>query len=243
MRRSQRFARHTVGSVSLALAAAATAWVGGAGQAEVLLFDLGLGSSTSGSNYNNFTANGSITDAVDNTGTATDIDVTVAGFNTSTANGNGSQTPTGDASIFLASATRDSLFGNTFSFSGTFPNPTVTFSDLDANTVYSFVVFASRTGVGDSRKGTYEFISGGPSLSIDFEAANNHSEVIEASGLTPDVNGEIKISLTEGPNNNSSHRFTYLNAIQVTTEAVPEPGTLTLGAMGLLAMCKRRPRR
>lgn len=130
-------------------------------------------------------------------------------------NENGTQ----NSLTYPLNATRDSMFGNTETFSGLaniFPRFKLT--GLDANTTYSFTFYASRTGVGDIRETEYT-VTGGNSGVGALDASNNIDETVTVADITPDGAGEITISLAPGANNNNANHFTYLGFLKV--DAVP----------------------
>ena len=183
----------------------------------------------------------SIDNLQDTEGNPTGIGVVFDGFNGRNSAG---LVGTGDAAIFGAQLD-DSLYGNAGNFGGgVAPNPTVTFSGLDANATYDIVFSASRNNVGDTREGTYTFTGGGTPVVTLFDASNNSTRVGTASGLTADANGQLLLSMTVGPNNNNgTTRFFYLGALQITETVnapVPEPGSFALASLGGLLMLKRR---
>lgn len=127
---------------------------------------------------------------------------------------------------YPASATRDSLFGNTELFSG-LENITPIFklSGLNPAATYTLTFYASRLGVGDNRETRYT-VTGATETFADLDAANNVANTVNVSGMAPDVAGEITIALTPGPNNNNANHFTYLGVLRVDPVNPPGPGML-----------------
>jgi hypothetical protein len=116
---------------------------------------------------------------------------------------------------FPASATRDSLFGNTETFSGladVFPEFKLT--DLDPLLTYDFTFYASRLGVSDFRETGYS-VSGGNTGFAALNASGNIDNVAVVSGIRPDASGAITISLAPTSRNNNANHFTYLGAMRV----------------------------
>jgi lysophospholipase L1-like esterase len=145
------------------------------------------------------------------------------------ANENGTTAST----LFPASATRDSLYGNTEAFNNLSNiRPVFKITGLDAGTAYSFTFFASRTGVNDNRQTRYT-VSGAATNSADLNAANNVDQVAVVSGAQPDETGAITIALTPGPANNNANHFTYLGALKIETATQGGPVFLIdFGASG-----------
>lgn len=134
---------------------------------------------------------------------------------------------------FPASATGDSLFGNTETFSGladVFPR--FKLAGLGADAVYSFTFHASRTGVSDNRETRFT-VTGATTATADLNAANNVDDTATVSRIAPDAAGEITIALSPGPNNNNANHFTYLGTLIVNWEPAPRPRVLIdFGASG-----------
>lgn len=160
-------------------------------------------------------ANGQLANLITTAGVATDINLTMVGrFNGVNENG------TTAATVFPASATRDSLFGNTEPFnalSNIFPSFKLT--QLNPARTYSFTFYASRTGVGDNRETRYT-VTGQNAGQVVLDAANNVDAIATVPGIVPDANGGITLSLAPGVNNNNANHFTYLGALRM--DAVPE---------------------
>lgn len=210
----------------------AWATVSGSQQAGVQSFLLDFGSAagitTNGAapadplnHWNNITeavgtsASGQLTNLVTTGGTPTDIHLAMlARFNGVNENG------TLASAAFPATATRDSLFGNTELFnnlSNVFPS--FKLANLNPGRTYSFTFYASRTGVSDNRETRYT-VAGQTTAQVALDAANNVDSTVTVPGMVPDTNGDITISLAPSANNNNAFHFTYLNALRM--DAVPE---------------------
>lgn len=238
----------------LSLAVAGLLAVTSASQAATLFFDFGDGAPTHASdpssNYNSILVapvdpnNLIILNAIDSTGAGTGITVQAAGFY-SGSNTNGTTAPTGDAAIFNVQATRDNAFGHALAFGSAplTPQATVQFGGLDAsgNTAYNFTIFASRMGVTDNRETQYD-LQGANSVTTFLNASANTSEVATASGIIPNANGEITMTLMPGPNNNNGSKFYYLGALRLESAnvVIPEPATCGLLMLCALAIVSRR---
>ncbi|TWT72709.1 hypothetical protein Pla123a_40080 [Posidoniimonas polymericola] len=154
----------------------------------------------------------------------------------------GSESPAGDAAGLPVDATDDYYFGHSGAFGGGDDNPTGGFklTGLDQNLAYDFLFFSSRTGVNDNRETAFS-VTGSNVGSGLTATSNNDSEVLTISGIMPDANSEIAISVSAGPNNDNGNGFYYVNLMQVST-AVPEPASGLLIALsgGLTALRRRR---
>lgn len=140
---------------------------------------------------------------------------------------NGANTAGTTAStLFPATATRDSLYGNTEVFGGLSNiTPEFKLTGLSSGLLYRFTFHASRTGASDNRETRY-VVAGGNSGSADLNASNNVDETAVVEGIRPDEAGEITVRLEPGPNNNNANHFTYLNVLQLDWAPVPKPTVL-----------------
>lgn len=202
-----------------------------------LLLDFGaagtptsLGNGDTDNQWNNITPavggtdDGSVAGLVKTDGAATSIGFQmVSRFNG--ANENGINPP----GLYVATATRDSLFGNTEPFSG-LENVTPIFklTGLSPATAYELTFFASRMGVGDNRETRFT-VNGAAEATADLNAANNEAETVSLTGVKPNAAGEITVALAPGPNNDNGNHFVYLGVLQVDWEApaVTKPAALS----------------
>lgn len=112
-------------------------------------------------------------------------------------------------------ATRDSLFGNTEIFNGiSNAAPVFKLIGLSPQIAYDLTFYASRMGVGDNRETRYT-VTGATESFVDFNPANNETEVATITDIHPNANGELLIALTPGPNNDNANHFTYLGILQL----------------------------
>lgn len=228
------------------LVLAATVSVCGLSQsadANTLLFDFGHTNVQTSPGWNNVVpATTTLFATFDSTNTLTSIgfEITDTFFQTGEPSQLGSEAPAGDAAGYPVSATDDYFFGHTTPFAGADANPLGQFKlfNLDPTKTYNFTFFASRTGVTDIRDAGYA-VTGGNSGSGVLNASNNNTEVLKIDGIVPDVNDEIFVDVTPGPNNNNVNGFYYINLMQV--DIVPEPASLSLlGVAGLTVLGRRR---
>lgn len=247
-----------IGLATLALGVAAGAAT--SAQAALVLADLGPSNATTttdavGRTWNNINEGNDLTGSpftlVASDGADSGLRLTISnlagvtnavGFNGS--NSNGTQAPTGTAAArnYPASATRDSLYGNTVSFNGNVVQSVrIVISNLNPVELYSVDFFASRTGAGgDNRETEYHVTGGNTDTSVFLNAAENTGNVVGVSGITPDANNQIIIDLDPGLNNTNANRFFYLGVLEI--NSIPEPGLVAMLGVGALAMLRRRRR-
>jgi len=133
-------------------------------------------------------------------------------------------------------ATRDSLFGNTETFSGLaniFPSFKLT--GLNPAAKYNFTFYASRMSAGDNRETGYT-VQGGDAGFATLNPADNITNQTTVAGITPTPAREITISLAPTPNNNNAYHFTYLGVMRVDVVLPPpqlHPPVLTNGQIKL----------
>ncbi|MDF1870634.1 MAG: hypothetical protein P1U30_09610 [Phycisphaerales bacterium] len=217
----------------------------GTASANVMYIDLGHPERQSNPlTFNNLTnETQSIANAIDENGlhTGMSIDITEPFFTIGAPSQLGSEAPTGIAAQFGADATDDYLFGHTGPFAGEDDNSlsTIEFGNLDANTIYSFTIFASRSGVNDNREAQYDFTGANNATGL-LNASNNDSEVLILAGLLADDSGTITLDISAGPNNDNGNGFYYLGAIRIDTRPVPSPGSLALLTTGGLFITRRK---
>lgn len=145
--------------------------------------------------------------------------------------------------LFPASATRDSLFGNTETFGGLANvTPAFALTGLDPTSAYSLTFYASRLGVSDNRETRYT-VTGASTATADLNAANNVNGTATLSDLHPDAQGRLTVALSPGPNNNNANHFTYLGVLRL--EAASTGGPVILidaGASGSPTTAEAAPR-
>jgi hypothetical protein len=145
-----------------------------------------------------------------------------------------------------AAAIFPDVVGQTFGYVG--PNGTVnasysdwTFSSLDAsgNTKYTFDIFSARATAGD--RTTNFTLTGLNTGTGSINPCNNTSGLVHIADITPDASGNIVLRYSNATS--AGVGYGYLNAVQVTTSAVPEPASLAvLGLSSVLLMSRRRAR-
>jgi hypothetical protein len=213
-------------------------------EAATMFFDFGSATTQTAGNYNNVTPSMlPILNALDLSGGGTGIGLETSGFNENGPNTAGTSSPTGDAAIFDAEATRDSLFGHSsnFNIGGPRTPGLLNFSGLDTSglTSYTFTFLGSRIG-GPNRETQYDVV-GANNASVLLNAADNTSNVVNAPGILPTAAGTISVTVSAGSNNGTgTDQFFYLGALRLESVAVPEPATIGLVLIGMAAACLRR---
>jgi hypothetical protein len=194
---------------------------------EVLLLDFGSSntptSDDNGNTWNNVTQSvgcsdtGHLAALVDIENIPTKIDlVMISRFNGANTNGTLAST------VFPEYATRDSLFGNTESFSG-LANvlPSFMLTGLDPMLSYDFTFYASRMGARDNRETSYT-VTGANSGFTALNPSSNEQQFVTVTGIEPDSEGQIRIDLAPTPNNANSYHFTYLGVLKVEPKLLVE---------------------
>lgn len=188
------------------------------GGPQSLYFDFGDPAQQTTGNYNNVTFQQQpIANVIDSTGAVTGITLTVTDAFWPGSNQNGTTSPTGDAAMFDAQATRDNLFGCTVPFGGfTEPTAAVKLGGLStaSGVTYTFTFFAARLSVSDNRETAYNVVGANSGVAY-LNASNNQSTVVSVTGIQADANGEIVVNVSPGPNNNNASGFYYLGAMKV----------------------------
>lgn len=118
-----------------------------------------------------------------------------------------------------ASVSSDSYFGNARKEFGGINVPESAFKieGLETNKTYSFCFFAARMNVGDNRETKYT-VKGTNESIVYLNASGNSSKTVCATGIKPDSDGSITVTLTMGPNNNNEYGFYYINAMKIAPE-------------------------
>ncbi|TWT86663.1 hypothetical protein Mal64_34920 [Pseudobythopirellula maris] len=231
--------KSTLAVLVLALACGADA------RGATMFFDFGNGSIEAGGVYNQVysAVTHTVPNAQDSTGSPTGVQLVTSGFHEFGGNESGTGSPAAPADMFVANATRDSLYGHSTSWGSAGPRETglLTLSGLDGSgdTTYEFDFFAARSGVGDNRDALYA-VAGLNSGSGVLDAANNTANLATVAGITPTAAGEITITVTKGPGNNNGNGFFYLGAMRLVGTTVPEPSAVVLLTLAGVACVIRR---
>ena len=136
------------------------------------------------------------------------------------SNTSGTTAPAGGSDLALrnypATATQDSLFGNDVTFSGgIYPTVEMTLTGLNPAATYDFIFCASRLGASDNRTTDYE-VSGATTTTVSLDAAGNDSEIVSATGIAPNAQDEIVITVNKGAANTNGTGFYYLGTLELT---------------------------
>jgi hypothetical protein len=131
------------------------------------------------------------------------------------------------SAAFPATATRDSLYGNTETFAGLADVfPSFKLANLNRERTYSLTFYASRLGAADDRETGYTVTGASAGFAV-LNAANNTDATALVPGIKPDAAGEITVSLAPTTNNNNAYHFTYLGALRVDAAPSQEPIVFT----------------
>lgn len=177
-----------------------------------LLIDFGSASNpTTTTGWNNIIpGTATLADMVD-----TDGETTSLGFQIVSPFNSDNDAGTANSSLFPGTATSDSLFGNTASFSGK-ENifPVFRLTGLSEGNRYNLRFFASRMGVSDNRQTRYT-VAGANTEIADLNPSGNIETSVLVENVMPDANGEITVSITAGPENTNNNAFTYLGVLEI----------------------------
>lgn len=200
---------------------------------------------TSLAGWNNF-ATGNVSQSnlalVDSSGALTSVTLSYGAFTDAFASGTAS--PVGID--YPATATQDGFYSYSQA-AGAFTAPkssvTLTIGGLDPQLAYTFTYFASRAGVSDNRETTFSLGNGATSSVVNLDAANNSSQTVSSTALTPGIDGTLTLVVSAGTANTNANRFYYLNVLEISSSAIPEPGSwaaLTgLVALGVVQLRRR----
>ena len=174
---------------------------------------------TTPGNWNNFqdAGIGTLADIISDAGAASTFDMAVTDAFVS-SNGTGTTAPTGTHG-FPATATKDSFYiqdgANNFG--------EITISSLNPANTYSFVIFASRAGVADTRIAKYT-LTGANSGTATLDAANNTANTCSVLNIQPTAAGVIVLKLEKDAA--STGAYAYLGCMKMTETAVTPPQVL-----------------
>ncbi len=218
--------------------------------AATFLIDFGTPANPTGNDgtnqWNNLTANG----GGPRSGTVPLVDVTNSGalglsmnfqyptnlgdtfgMNSNDAGDSGSLSNLG--LLDVGSARRDTLWSN-----GSGQVPTLTFQGLDANTRYTFSIYAYRNA--SPARTTFYTLAGAGSATIEYNVLTSIDNGGTLAVLADSPNPSDELVLTVAP---GSGGFAYIGALQIDTAPVPEPGRgILLAVSGGLLMLRRRRR-
>lgn len=205
----------------------------GSAHAGVILVDIGsptqttTGQPEAWNNLTDYALNGTVAGGlVDSTGANTGYQLTIT---TSGFTGPASNSPNGNQTITPTSASYDSFFGG-----GT--ASVLRLSNLNPALTYNFTFFGS-VFRDDSTNRNTAYTVGGQTVSL--QTRNNAATWSDTiSGISPDVNGNIDITIARGSGNTGSSYL--INILKV--ESVPEPSHALLSLAGVSLMALRRRR-
>lgn len=104
---------------------------------------------------------------------------------------------------------------------------------LTPGTLYLLDLYGGHAGGTDVTRFT---AVGANTIWGDLTTGNNSSNILALTGLLPDANGKLTVTVNAAP---GSSAF-FFNSFQLNEVAVPEPASLGLLAVGALALIRRR---
>ncbi|WP_020531130.1 PA14 domain-containing protein [Flexithrix dorotheae] len=131
---------------------------------------------------------------VDDQGNTTSIGVITSDFGTNTLGS------TSNNGIYPANVMRTAYWSN--------KTETITVYGLDNALTYDFVFFGSRNEGSTTNRNTVYTIN---NESVTLNASRNSAETVELKGISPDINGEVNITL----NRANGSAYLYLNALEI----------------------------
>jgi len=153
---------------------------------------------------------GAAVDVVDDMGTVTQVDVVTSAFTGKNTEGVGANTLG-----YPQEVSGDTFWQGSFTDHAdalTVPPGVVVISGLDPASTYDLVMMGSRTGNdGGLFRLTRYTIDG---VSQDLEASDNASEVVTFSGVSPNGNGDITLTVEVSPA--GTGKFAYINLLEIT---------------------------
>jgi len=196
---------------------------------QVFLFDFGSSNTPTGTDgdivYNDVTQSVGCSDTGALLGlTTVDGVATEAGLVMLSRFNGANESGTQASSLFAASATRDSLFGNTASFGG-LDNvfPSFQLIGLDPLVAYDLVFYGSRMGASDVRETGYTVVGANSGFAA-LNPASNVNDYTMVTEIQPDETGAITVSIAPTENNTNSYKFTYLGVLKVGPSPVEVEG-------------------
>ncbi len=159
---------------------------------------------------------GILSDVITTEGTATSVALEmITRFNATNTNGDL------ESELFPASASGDSLYGNTEIFNNLeniFPSFKLT--GLDQGFSHTLTLYAARLGVTDNRETQYTITGADGDVVVFFNPSQNDTDqTVVVPDILPTAAGEITIALAPGPGNMNANHFTYLSVLRI--DSVP----------------------
>ena len=90
----------------------------------------------------------------------------------------------------------------------------IEFRGFTTTDAYDFCFFGSRSTFTDNRQTVYT-LTGATEQSGSLDATQNTSDLVCISGVQPDADGKITLTITMGDDNSSTNGFYYLNAMRI----------------------------
>lgn len=189
---------------------------------------------------------GSVANLINSTNVGTGVGLTFSnGWQANGFNNGGLMAPSSSllGNIASQNATGDYFFvlDNSASMTFTGLNPALTYNFQMFGTRQETAIRTSVYSITDIN-GLHSFTlqTSGPGIGAGGYNGNNNT-FATFSNIVPDNSGNITLSLVGGT---AASKFGYIGTLQMTANAVPEPGTITLlGAAGLTGLVIYRRRR
>jgi hypothetical protein len=156
------------------------------------------------------TSNASISDLINQVGETTTVDLIILSpFDSVELTGTVAST------VYPATATADALYANTQLDPGQSEvEPSFKLSGLDPDVAYRLSFYAAISG--DVSNGQTRYTGTGDRVvSADLNPQDNVDSLVVMDALYPDANNEITVSLTAGPENQSTNHPVYLGVLGV----------------------------
>lgn len=177
---------------------------------------LDFGVQTSPAPFNNLSKPGDkLTNLTDEKGNGTGFAINV----TDMFNGENQSGVANNTLGFPVSVSLDAFWSN----GNQKPKSSFTVYNLNPAFNYTFVFYGARGGASDNRETKY-VVTGTNQKSSAHNTSNNASNVSIVSGILPNFDGSVIISLYPGENNNNADKYYYINAMIITPDGYLLPG-------------------
>lgn len=94
------------------------------------------------------------------------------------------------------------------------PTGEFTFTHMNKSLAYDFTFFASRADCSDNRETAFR-LDGKDSRTDCLDATENSTNTITISGICPNSNGIITLTVSPGVHNDNIYKFYYINAVGI----------------------------
>jgi hypothetical protein len=114
---------------------------------------------------------------------------------------------------YPSGATNDSCYGSDSDIQGVFH-----FYNLDTDISYSFTFYASRINVSENREARYT-LDGIDTSMADLNPTGNLTNTVTISGVQPNSEGVITLTVSAGDDNDQSSHYFYIGAVEISLGA------------------------